>query len=92
MLQRQYQLFSKMCMDSVFDIDRKEEVENSVNGSSSMSEEVADALLDKKIKKGEIDKCVRKHKNSKTAGSDTIVGDLLEYGGSGIVDLLEQIS
>ena len=35
--------------------------------------------------------CVRKLKNDKTGGSDGIVGELLKYGGSGMVDLLEQL-
>ena len=33
----------------------------------------------------------RKLKNNKTGGSDGIVGELLKYGGSGMVDLLEQL-
>ena len=52
---------------------------------------VADALLDKEIEKNEIAKCVRKLKNSKAGGSDKIVGELLKYSGSGMVDLLEQL-
>ena len=74
----------------MFDADWKEEVEN-VNGYSSLSEEVTDSLLDKDIEKGEIAKCLRNLKNSKTGGSDRIVGELLKYGGSGMVDLLEQL-
>ena len=42
MLQRHYQLLSKMSVDSVFDAHWKEEVEDNVNGYSSLSEEVAD--------------------------------------------------
>ena len=90
-LQRHYQLLSKMSVDSVFDADWKEEVEDNVNGYSSLSEEVADLLLDKEIEKGEIEKCLRNLKNSKTGGSYGIVGELLKYGGSGMVDLLEQL-
>ena len=90
-LQRHYQLLSKMSVDSVFDADWKEEVEENVNGYSSLSEEVTDSLLDKEIEKGEIAKCLRNLKNSKTGGSDGIVGELLKYGGSGMVDLLEQL-
>ena len=78
-------------MDRVFDTDWKEEVEDNVNGYSSLSEEVTDAVLDKEIEKGEIAKCLRNLKNSKTDGSDRIVGELLKYGGSGMVDLLEQL-
>ena len=58
---------------------------------SSLSEETGDAFLDKEIEKGEITKCVRKLKNNKTGGSDGIVGELLKYGGSGMVDLLEHL-
>ena len=56
-----------------------------------MSEEAGDAFLDKEVEKGEIAKCVRKLKINKTGGSDGIVGELLKYGGSGMVDLLEQL-
>ena len=62
MLQKHFQLLSKMNVDSVFDADWKEEVEGSVSGYSSLSEEAGNAFLDKKIKKGEIEKCVRKQK------------------------------
>ena len=88
MLQKHYKLLSKMSVDSVFDADWKEEVEDSVGGYSSLSEEAGDAFLDKEIEKGEIAKCVRK---LKTGSSDGIVGELLKYGGSGMVDLLEQL-
>ena len=91
MLQRHYQFLSKMCVDSVFDADWKEEVEENINGYSSLSEEVTDSLLDKEIEKGEIAKCLRNLKNSKTGGGDRIIGELFKYGGSGIVDLLEQL-
>ena len=36
-------------------------------------------------------KCTRKLKSSKTGGSDGLVGELLKYGGSRIVYLLEQL-
>ena len=91
MLQRHYQLLSKMSVDGVFDANWKEEVEDNVNGYSSLSEEVTNSLLDKEIEKGEIAKCLRNLKNSKTGGSDGTVGELLKYRGSGIVDLLEQL-
>ena len=90
-LQRHYQLLSKMSVDSVFDADWKEEVGDNVKGYSSLSEEVTDSLLDKGIEKGEITKCLRNLKNSKTGGSDGIVGELLKYGGFGMVHLLEQL-
>ena len=40
---------------------------------------------------GEIAKCLRNLKNSKTGSSDGIVAELLKYDGSGMVDLLEQL-
>ena len=58
-----------------------------MHGYSSLSEEAGDAFLDKEIEKGEIAKCVRKLKSNKTGGSDGIVGELLKYGGSRMVDL-----
>ena len=88
-LQKHHQLLSKMSVDSEFDANWKEEVEDSVRGYSSLSKEAGDAFLDKEAEKGEITKCVRKLKNNKTGGSDGIVGELLKYGGSGMVDLLE---
>ena len=35
--------------------------------------------------------CVRKLKNNKTGGSDGLVGELLKYGGSGMIYLLQQL-
>ena len=57
----------------------------------SMSELCEDEFLDKEIEKGEIVKCIRKLKINKTGGSDGLVGELLKYGGSGMVYLLEQL-
>ena len=76
-LERHYQLLSKMSVDSAFDADWKEEVGDNVKGYSSLSEEVTDSLLDKEIEKGEITKCLRNLKNSKTGGSDGIVANYL---------------
>ena len=36
-------------------------------------------------------KCICKLKNNKTGGSDGLVGELLKYGGSGMVYLLEHL-
>ena len=85
-LQRHYQLLSKMSVGSVFDADWKEEVGDNVKCYSSLSEEVTDSLLYKEIEKGEITKCLRNLKNSKTGGSDGIVGELLKYGGFGMAN------
>ena len=39
----------------------------------------------------EIARCVRKLKNNKTGGSDGLVGELLKYGGSGMIHLLHKL-
>ena len=56
----------------------------------SMSELCEDEFLDKEIEKGEIVNRIRK---LKTGGirSDGLVSELLKYGGSGMVYLLEQL-
>ena len=64
-LQRHYHLSSKMSVDSVFDADWKEEVEENVKVYSSLSDEVTDSLLDKEIEKGETAKCLRNLKISR---------------------------
>ena len=56
------QHWSKICVNNVFDADWKEWVEDSVSRYSCLSEETGDILLDKQIKKGEIEKCLRKLK------------------------------
>ena len=45
--------------------------------------------MDRKIDLNEISRCVRKLINNKTGGSDGLVGELLKYGGSAIVNLLQ---
>ena len=89
MLQKHHQLLSKMSVDSKFDANWKKEVEDSVGGYSSLSEEAGDAFLDKEIKKVKLQSVLESLKNNKTGGSNGIVGELLKYGGSGMVDLLE---
>ena len=56
-----------------------------------MSGSCEDAFFDKGIEKAEIAKYRRKLKNNKTGGSDGLVGELLKYGVSGMVSLLEQL-
>ena len=75
-----------MSEDSDFDGEWKEEVETKVSMCSSILCE--DEYLDGELHKGEIEKCVCKLKNNKTGGSDGLVGELLKYGGGGMVDLL----
>ena len=48
-------------------------------------------VLDREIDLEEMALCVRKLKNNKTGGSDGLVGELLKYGGSGMVELLQQL-
>ena len=76
-----------MSVDSVFDAYWKEEVEDSVSGYSSLSEEAGDVFLDKEKQKGEITKCVTQNlkitRLVKISGSDGIMDKLLKYGGSG---------
>ena len=55
----------------------------------SMSESCEDDCLDIAIEKGEIVKCIRKLKKGERMD---LVGELLKYGGSGMVCLLEQLS
>ena len=43
---------------------------DNVKDYSRLSDEVTDSLLDKEIEKGEITKCFRKLKHSKTVGSE----------------------
>ena len=90
-LQKHYQHLGRVSVDSDFDDDWKEEVESKVEACGRMSGSCEDAFLDKGIEKAEIAKCLRKLKNSKTGGSDGLVGELLKYGGSGMVSLLEQL-
>ena len=70
-------------MDSNFDAEWKEEVESNVSRCGSMSE-LCDEFLDTEKGRGS-----KVHKNNKTGGSDGLVGELLKYGGSGMVYLLE---
>ena len=87
-LQRYYQQLGKLSLDSNFDAEWKEEVDSNVTRYGSMSELCEGELLDKEIERGEIAKCI---KNNKTGKSDGLVGELLKYGGSGMVYLLEQL-
>ena len=56
-----------------------------------LSVDSEDDILDREIDPAEISRCLRKLKNNKTGGSDGLVGELLKYGGSGMVDLLQQL-
>ena len=58
---------------------------------SSLSEVCGDEALHGAIEKEEIAKCNQKLKNNKTGGSDGLMGEFLNYGGSGMVYLLEHL-
>ena len=47
--------------------------------------------LDRQIDREEIAQCIKKLRNNKPGVCDGIVGELLKYGGSGMVCLLEQL-
>ena len=76
-------------MNSAFDNSWKEEVDEQVSECSSVSKACEDRTLDREIEREEIAVCIRKCKNNKTEGSDGLVGELLQYGGSGMIDLLQ---
>ena len=83
-----YEDLGRMSEDSDFDSDWKEQVETKVSMCSSLLCE--DEYLDGELHKGEIEKCICRLKN-KTGGSDGLVGELLKYGGVGMVDLMHQL-
>ena len=53
-----------------------------------MSNACEDSVLDREIEPAEIARCLKNHK---TGGNDGFVGELLKYGGSGMVNLLHQL-
>ena len=56
-----------------------------------MSSACEDSILDREIEPAEIARCLHSLKNNKTGGSDGLVGELLKYGGSVMVNLLYQL-
>ena len=78
-LQSHYQRLGSCSVD---DANWKQEVDSKVNECRRYSIEHDDLVLDREI---EIARCVRKLKNNKTGGSDGLVGELLKYGGSGML-------
>ena len=82
-LQSHYQRLGLCSVDDAFDDNWKQDVDSMVNECHRCSVEHDDhTVLDREI---EIARCVRKLKNNKTGGSDGLVGELLEYGGSGMI-------
>ena len=66
-------------------------IDSKVDECHRYSVEHDDPVLDREIELQEIARCVRKLKNNKTGGSDGLVGELLKYGGSGMIHLLHQV-
>ena len=89
-LRRHYEELGKVSVDDNFEADWKEEVVGTLETCSNLSEVSENDRLDRQIDREEIAQCVKKKKN-KTGGCDGIVGELLKYGGSGMVCLLEQL-
>ena len=90
-LQSHYERLSSSSVEAAFDDNWREEVENIVRDCIELSVACEDDILDREIDSAEISRCLRKLKNNKTGGSDGLVGELLKYGGSGMVDLLQQL-
>ena len=88
-----YERLGSSSVEAAFDDDWREEVENIVRDCIELSVACEDnIILDREIDSTEISRCLGKLKNNKTGGSDGLVGELLKYGGSGMVDLLQQFS
>ena len=86
--QSHYERLGSTSVEAAFDDDWKEEVESIVRNCVKTSVDCEDGILNKEIE-SEISRCIRKLKNNKTGGSDGLVGELLKYGGSGMVGLLQ---
>ena len=87
-LQSHYQRLRSCSVDDAFDDNWKQEVDSKVNECHRCSVEHDDPVLDREQ---EIARCVRKLKNNKTGGSDGLVGELLKYGGSGMLHKLFEV-
>ena len=83
--------YDKVGVDDNFKADRKEEVVSTLQTCSILSEVSKNDRLDRQMNREEIAQCVKKLKNNKTGRCDGIVWELLKYGGSGMVCLLEQL-
>ena len=89
--QSHYQDLGSKSVDDAFDEDWKQEVESKIRECCIMSSACEDSILDREIEPAEIARCLHSLKNNKTGGSDGLVGELLKYGGSGMVNLLHQL-
>ena len=86
--QSHYQDLGSKSVDDAFDEDWKQEVESKIRECCNMSSACEDSILDREIEPAEIARCLHSLKNNKTGG---LVGELLKYGGSGMVNLLHQL-
>ena len=86
--QSHYQDLGSKSVDDAFDEDWKQEVESKIRECCIMSSACEDSILDREIEPAEIARCLH---SLKTGGSDGLVGELLKYGGSGMVNLLHQL-
>ena len=77
-LQKHYEDVVQMTKDSSFESNWKEQVEQKISTCGSMACE--DDYLNWVTQTGKIEKCICKLMNSKTGGSDGLVGELLKYG------------
>ena len=90
-LKTHYRQLGSCSVDSAFDDSWKEKVDEQVSESCIVSRACEDSVLDREIESEEIVVCVRQLKNNKTGGSDGLVGELLKYGGLGMIHLLQQL-
>ena len=85
-----YDVLDKVSVDDNFEVDWKGKAGSAytLKICSSLSKVSEKDRLDRQIGREEITHCVKK---LKTGGRDGIVGELLKYGGSGMVCLLERL-
>ena len=84
-LRRHYEELGKVSVDDNFKADWKEEVVSTLEICTILSEVSENDRLDRQIDREEIAQCIKKLKNNKAGGCNGIVGELLKYGGSGMV-------
>ena len=87
-LQSHYQRLGSCSVD---DANWKPEMDSKVNECHRCSVEHDDPVFDREIELHEIARCVSKLKKNKTGGSDGLVGELLKYGGSGMLHKLFEV-
>ena len=92
-LRRHYEKLGKVSVDDNFEADWKKEVVSTLETCSNLSEVSENDRLNGQLAREEIAQCVKILKNNGGGGGgcEGIVGELLKYGGSGMVCLLEQL-